>query len=211
MADIGTDHGYIPIFLVQQGVAEHAIAMDIGAGPLSRARDHIFRYGLSGRIETRLSDGLHKLLPGEADTVIIAGMGGDLMLRIMNEGSHVHKSVDRWILSPQSELEAFRRGLEDLGLAIREETMLCEDQKYYTVMVAEKGQMHFDETCRYRYGDDLIRKKHPVLLEYLQKEEQTLQKIASQLSGQQMDGARVRQQEVEEALRQVRETYNVMQ
>ena len=79
VADIGTDHGYIPIWLLQQKIAVKAIAMDIGEGPLKRAREHIVLYGLEDLIETRLSNGLSGLYPKEADTVVIAGMGGELI------------------------------------------------------------------------------------------------------------------------------------
>ena len=75
IADIGTDHGYVPIYLVEQNKTDHAIAMDVRKGPLARAGENIVRFGCSDRIETRLSDGLAMLKPGEADTVIIAGMG----------------------------------------------------------------------------------------------------------------------------------------
>lgn len=211
IADIGTDHAYIPIDLILRGIAKHAIAMDVGRGPLQRATEHIARYQLEDRIETRLSDGLEKLRPGEADTVIIAGMGGELMLSILTAGYHVWDSVKHWILSPQSEVEGFRRGLEALGFAIRKETMLCEEGKYYTVMLAERGQMHYDEACRYRYGDLLIRDRHPVLREFLMREEHTLEKIISCLAEQQGAGARARRQEIEEALRQVKEAYHAMQ
>ncbi len=86
IADIGTDHAYIPIYLIQTGAAAHAIAMDVNPGPLARAQEHIGQYGLSASIETRLSDGLARLRPGEADSVVIAGMGGALMTRILDEG-----------------------------------------------------------------------------------------------------------------------------
>ena len=88
VADVGTDHGYIPIYLVQTGIADRAIAMDVRSGPLERARAHVDRLppGCRERIETRLSDGLKALSPGEADTVVIAGMGGELMIRILDEG-----------------------------------------------------------------------------------------------------------------------------
>ena len=90
VADVGTDHGYIPIYLVQTGIADRAIAMDVRSGPLERARAHVDRLppGCRERIETRLSDGLKALSPGEADTVVIAGMGGELMIRILDEGRH---------------------------------------------------------------------------------------------------------------------------
>lgn len=88
LADVGTDHGYIPIALVQEGKIPHAIAMDVNAGPLSRAIEHIRESGLSTYIETRQSDGLAGLLPKEADTVLIAGMGGMLTVRIL-EGADI--------------------------------------------------------------------------------------------------------------------------
>lgn len=211
VADIGTDHAYIPVWLVQQQVAAHAIAMDIGAGPLRRAQEHIESYGLSGRIETRLSDGLAGLNPGEADTIVIAGMGGALMLRIVAAGSHVRDQVRRWIFSPQSELEEFRRGIGALGLAISDETMLCEDGKFYHVIVAGDGPVDDLEDYRYRYGDCLIRRRHPVLLDYLKKEKQALGGILKQLDGQQTAAARMRRQEIETALRQAEEAYDAMQ
>ena len=76
VADIGTDHGYIPIYLVQQGIASKVIALDVNGGPLERARMHIIGNNLKGKIETRLSDGLHAVEPGEVDTIVAAGMGG---------------------------------------------------------------------------------------------------------------------------------------
>ncbi len=86
VADIGTDHAYIPIYLIQTGAVSRAIAMDVNQGPLARAREHIAQYGLEASIETRLSDGLAALRPGEADSIVIAGMGGALMVRILDEG-----------------------------------------------------------------------------------------------------------------------------
>lgn len=211
VADVGTDHGYVPIWLVEQGIADHAIAMDIRKGPLLGAKEHIAQHKLEDRIEVRLSDGLLQLRPGEADTVVIAGMGGELILRILRDGVHVWDSVSRFILSPQSELENFRRGLEKMGFAITEETMLQEDGKYYTVMVVIRGEMHYEQEFRYRYGDCLIRQKSPVLIEYLEREEHKLHHIKEQLAVQDTEGARQRHQEVEGELYQVKEAYDAMQ
>lgn len=211
VADIGTDHGYVPIWLVEQGIAEYAIAMDVRKGPLERAKEHIARHKLESLIETRLGDGLFALRPGEADTVVIAGMGGELMLRILRDGSHVWDSVSRFVLSPQSELELFRRGLEAMGFAIEEEAMLREDGKYYTVMAAVRGVMHYGDGFRYRYGDWLIRKKSPVLREYLERERQKLLRIQEGLAAQDSDSAKVRRKEVEAELRQIKEAYDAMQ
>ena len=82
-ADIGTDHGHVPVELVRRGTVKRALAMDVRKGPLSRAEESVAMAGLENRIETRLSDGLEKLSPGEAEAVVIAGMGGELMIHIL--------------------------------------------------------------------------------------------------------------------------------
>jgi len=104
VADVGCDHAYISIYLIQQHIAPHVIAMDINKGPLERGRKNIERLGFSSHIETRLSDGLHELNPGEADTILIAGMGGALTVRILEEGLTTVKKCKELVLGPQSEL-----------------------------------------------------------------------------------------------------------
>lgn len=136
VADVGTDHGYLPIYLVERGIAVRAIAMDIRKGPLARAEEHICQAGLKGRIETRLGNGLEQLNPGEADTVIIAGMGGPLILEILDRGKEVIPSVSRFVLSPQSDWRGFRVGLREQGFTILEERMVCEEGKFYLIVEA---------------------------------------------------------------------------
>ena len=88
LVDVGCDHGYLPVYLVQEmGKIPAAIAMDVRTGPLSRAQEHIRQYGLEEYIKTRLSNGLGALEAGEGDTLVIAGMGGPLMERILTDGS----------------------------------------------------------------------------------------------------------------------------
>lgn len=211
VADIGTDHGFVPICLVERGIVAKAVAMDIGKGPLQKAREHVRASGLEGKIQLRLCDGLAALSPGEADIAVITGMGGMLMLRILREGGHVRESVGHWVFSPQSELGLFRHGLEGLGLAIRDEAMVEEDGKYYTVLAAGPGAMHYDEEFRYQYGDLLIRKKMPVLWEYLKKEERQLQNIQKQLQMQAGQASLKRLEEIEERLGYVKGAFNAMQ
>ena len=93
LADVGTDHGYIPIAMVLRGHVEKAIAMDLRTGPLERARKHITAYGLEDRIETRLSDGVSALAKNEADSIVVAGMGGELVIHILETGKAVCKSA----------------------------------------------------------------------------------------------------------------------
>ncbi len=136
-ADVGTDHGYIPVYLVAQGKAERAIAMDIKEGPLSRAREHIRQYGLEREIETRLSDGCLALKPGEADVIVIAGMGGALMQRILRMGEDAAKAAGKLVLQPQSEIPAFREFVLGQGYQITAEDMVLEDGKYYPMMAVK--------------------------------------------------------------------------
>ena len=97
VADVGTDHGYVPIYLALNGVAESAVAMDVNEGPLDRAQQNIIKMGVADKVSVRLSDGLDKLKEGEADTVIIAGMGGKLTIRILENGAGVLEKVDTLI------------------------------------------------------------------------------------------------------------------
>ena len=126
VADIGTDHGYIPIYLVKQNIASRVIAADINRGPLERARMHIVGYGVKDRITTRLSDGLEQIEPGEADTMIAAGMGGGLIIRILQKGKPVTDRMRALILQPQSEIEKVRIYLNQNGYQIENEDMVEE-------------------------------------------------------------------------------------
>ena len=130
LADIGTDHGFIPIEAVRRGLCRRAIACDVGRGPLERAAGHIAEAGLPDVIETRLGDGLHPLASGEADRIVIAGMGGPLMARLLDECEETAAAAQSLILGPQSELDTVRKWLTDRH-AIRRERMAEEDGKYY--------------------------------------------------------------------------------
>lgn len=134
VADIGTDHGYIPIWLVEQGIAERAIAMDIRIGPLQRAQKHIREQGLEAYIETRLSDGLAALRREEAQVIVIAGMGGATMSGILEAGRSVISPDTILVLQPQSELYEFRRYLAEHDFVLLAEDMVEEDGKYYPMM-----------------------------------------------------------------------------
>jgi len=211
VADVGTDHGFVPIRLVEQGAACRAIAMDVRQGPLERAREHILQHGMEAQIETRLGDGLSVLKPGEADTVIIAWIGGELMLKILREGAHLHGQIRHYILSPQSELSLFRHGLETLGLLISDEVMVEEDGKYYVVMTAKPGKMEYGEEYQYRYGDVLIRSRSPVLKKFLHQELSQGEALFWQLSCVDTESARNRLELLKEEIRQAKEAYHAMQ
>lgn len=196
LADIGTDHGYVPIALVESGRIPSAVAMDVNKGPLERAQEHIREKHLEDRIKTRLSDGVKALEDGEADAVLIAGMGGMLVIRILDAGRIHWSSVKEWILQPQSDLDKVRRFLAEEGFEITAEDMIKEDGKYYPMMRVVYGQPY---TCRekdYYFGGRLIKSKHPVLKEWLIREESKMASVIEGLSKQESDTARERKEEL---------------
>lgn len=183
LADIGCDHAYVAIEAVRRGRAARALACDVRKGPLQQAAEHILCAGLAGKIETRLSDGLEKVAPGEADTVVVAGMGGPLMERILQGrlGDFAH-----FVLSPQSEIPHFRRFLLAEGMQIDEETMLIDEGKYYVILnvsqradAASSDSMYVTEED-FLYGGRLLHRLDPVLKSFLEKEKTRYEGILRQ-------------------------------
>lgn len=200
LADVGTDHGYIPIVLVQEGRIPSALAMDVNPGPLERAKQHIEEYQLDALIHTRLSDGVKELRPDEADSVLIAGMGGALMIKILEEGREVLSSVKELILQPQSEVDKVRHYLEEAGYTIVREDMVREEGKYYPVMKAELGKMKYDREIFYLYGKLPLEERHAVLEEFLVFKLRHCEAILQRLSenGRQEERKDARRRELEQ-------------
>ena len=183
LADIGTDHAYIPIFLVEEGRVPSAVAMDINRGPLDRARENIMESGQEDKIQIRISDGFSALEEGEADAAVLAGMGGGLTIRILREGADVVRTLKECILQPQSEIEKVRAFLLAEGFSFTDEDMVEEDGKYYPIIKVtppcgvESGQSapqnkggEVWSATQLRYGKLLLGRKNPVLREYLERE-----------------------------------------
>lgn len=210
LADVGTDHGYVPIYLVKEAGLEHAIAMDINKGPLERAQNNIRLYGLTDKIETRLSDGVSKLKPGEADTVVIAGMGGALTVNILRQGKEVLSTAGTLVLQPQSELFLVRRFLHENGYSIVREDMEFDDGKYYPMMKAEQAKQAQWEDYEYRYGKHLIEYRHPVLKEFLEKEYRAYQVIYGELKNKTGEHIWRRLHEVEDEMRMIEKAKEAM-
>lgn len=186
VVDVGTDHAYIPIFLLQEGKCKRALAADIGKGPLERARENIAENGLSDRIETVLSDGLKKI-DADFECLILAGMGGKLIREILSDDPEKTASFEELVLEPQSDLEALRLYLRENGFWIDRENMVLEDGKYYPILhVIQKPVSEIRESlpkeekalllCD-RYGYHLLKEGHSVLLSFLQKEEREKEKV----------------------------------
>lgn len=211
VCDVGCDHGYVSIYLVKQGISPGVLAMDVRKGPLNAAREHVVKQGLSDKIETRLSDGLHNYNIGEARSLICAGMGGRLMRQILEEEKDKTDSFQELILQPQSEIEEFRRFLRENAYLIQDEEILEEDGKFYQVMRAVPAVMQTadghgavcgrnetvtrirwaagqqilpeDELCKFedRYGPVNLNKKTSVFLSYLSREQKIYGEILENL------------------------------
>ena len=205
-ADVGCDHGLVSMALVSRGRFERVIAMDINEGPLSAARENISTEGLSDRIELRLSDGLTALEAGEADTVIIAGMGGELMSRILMSCQEKARAA-ALVLEPQSELRAFRRFLSEEGYAVTDELMVKEEGKFYPVIRAVYGGRTETEEPYLSFGRKLLESGSGVLKEYLLKEKNRYTVILGGLP----EGAEDRRLEVQEELKPIEAALKLME
>ncbi len=135
-ADVGCDHAYIPIELIRRGICARAWALDINEMPLKRARDNAREFGVEGKMEFLLSDGLKEMPENCVDTVIISGMGGELIASILTDApDKVLRGVKKFILSPNSKEEILRRVIwDELGWEIYDESLVMEGGKYYYVM-----------------------------------------------------------------------------
>lgn len=181
LVDIGTDHGYVPIWLLQNGFISSAIAMDVNKGPLARAKENRDRYGFTDVMDLRLSNGFEKLKSGEGDSVLIAGMGGPLMIRIIEEGRENASSIQTWVLQPQSEIPSVRRYLHEHHFDIIDEIMLKDEGKYYMAMKAVPGEAAPWTPIEYLFGKFLLDRKNPVLEEFITKETAVYERIQKQL------------------------------
>ena len=200
LVDVGCDHGYLPVYLVMNHRILGAIAADVGKGPLERAREHICRYHMQNYIETRLCDGLSGISVGEGDTLVIAGMGGPLMEKILSDNPEVRDSFQELILQPQSDIPHFRHFLMSNGYRITEEKMILEDGKFYPMMKAIRDQKRNESwtPLEKMFGKYLLQEKNPVLQQFLQRELRIRQNILTKLQKAETEETKKRRNEVEE-------------
>lgn len=139
VADIGTDHGYLGIYLLQNGISPHVIACDLRKGPLDNARKNARLFEVDGSMAFRLSDGLAEISPEEIDCAVLAGMGGDLILKILSQCDWRKKDGLTFVLQPQSAGNVLRRWLCEEGFEILRETPVWDGSFLYTVMEVRQG------------------------------------------------------------------------
>lgn len=169
VADIGTDHGYIPVYLLNEGIIDFAILADINKGPLENARSEVKRNKLDNKVDLRLGSGIEVLKKGEVDEVIIAGMGGILIGELLEANKEVAHSVDKLILQPMQAQEELRYYLLNNGYEILDECLEKEDFRLYEIIVAKYTGKNtsVEDEIYYEVGKKIIENKDELLLEFI--------------------------------------------
>lgn len=169
IADIGTDHAYLPVHLVQAGVILKAVAVDVHQGPYDSALDTVKSCGLEEKITLHMGDGLQILSPGEVDVVVIAGMGGKTVCNILTAGKSVVDQLQRLVLQPMRDTFMVRCWLLENGWRIVDEEMVREGRHFYVIIVAEQGNERIQDHFMLEWGPRLLEKRDLVMYDYLQK------------------------------------------
>ncbi|SKC79461.1 tRNA (adenine(22)-N(1))-methyltransferase [Maledivibacter halophilus] len=167
VADIGTDHAYLPVYLIKNKIAKRVIAADINIGPLNNAEKTINNYGMEKYIETRLGNGLRAIKPGEIDTAIIAGMGGLLIRDILRESKEVVDTIKTFIFQPMIAQDELRKWFCKNNFKIDNERLAKEGNKFYEILVVSRGEMTIKDSIYYEVGMKLIENNDPYIKEFV--------------------------------------------
>ena len=181
LLDVGSDHAYLPIELVERGQIEGAIAGEVVVGPYQSAVKNVESHGLKEKIQVRLANGLAAFEESDQVSVItIAGMGGRLIATILEEGLDKLGSVKRLILQPNNREDDLRLWIQEHGFQIVAESILEEAGKFYEILVVEAGQMKLSASDL-RFGPILSKEVSPVFVQKWQKEASKLESALSQI------------------------------
>lgn len=169
VADIGCDHGYLGIWLVKQAIAQRVIACDLRPKPLERARENARRFQIEDRMEFRLGSGLEPVRAKEADTLVFAGMGGELTARLLDNCPWICQEGYRLILQPQASANDLRRWLGEHGFAISRETLVEDGGFLYSVMTASFGEGTPLTPGQQYISPAVLQEESPLLVRYLDR------------------------------------------
>ncbi len=194
LADIGSDHAYLPVWLLQQGKILSAIASDIAEGPLRAAENTVCMSGLGDKIGLRQGDGLAVLEKGEADCIVIAGMGAPVITGILERDMEKAKAAKRLILQPMRGAASLRRWLSENGWKLAEEGLAEEGPRLYEIIAAERGKGRKYSPAEYEAGPLLLSEKHPLFFRQLEKKISALNALLSEMekSGEARQGGKYR-------------------
>lgn len=198
VADIGTDHGYLPIYLSLNNKCERCVASDINKGPLENAAKHIQKYGAK-YIELRQGNGLKTIsIEDKIDTIIIGGMGGYLIKDILENSLPVVKASKTLILQPQNNIMEVRQYLHTIGFVIEAETFIEDEEKYYTIICAKPGEEAYDKAYEYVYGKINLQCPNETFKKWMQHKANTLQNLWEHLEEVDTEQAKIRKAEIEQ-------------
>lgn len=177
VADIGTDHAYLPVWLIEQGCIQKAIAGDIAAGPCQAARSTIAQHGLQQQIEVRMGSGLSVVQPGEAGCITIAGMGASTMIAILEADMVVAEAADLLILQPMAGAASLRKWLCNHGWELVDEELVDDAPHFYEIMAAKRGASKEYSEAEYAVGPVLLTKHHKLLTMQLERQLSTTRQL----------------------------------
>ncbi|GAA0861860.1 class I SAM-dependent methyltransferase [Paraclostridium tenue] len=185
IADIGTDHGYIPVYLLNNNKIDYAILADVNKGPLENAKKEVRHNKLDEKVDLRLGSGLEVLNPNEVDEVIIAGMGGILISELLEAKKSVSQTVDKLILQPMQAQNELRKYLYNNGYEILNEVLVKEDFRIYEIIVAKYTgkNTEVNDDIYYEIGSKLIENNDKLLHEFINKKINSYESIISKLEG----------------------------
>ncbi len=192
VADIGTDHGYIPVYLIESGISKRVIGSDISKNSLDKIIEYVKGIGYEKEIESRLGNGLEVLKPYEVDTVIIAGMGGLLIRDILDDNKEVSNSITHFIFQPMIASKELRKYLHDNNFIILDEKIVKEENKYYEIIHAKKGKSYIEKDIYYEISKILIERKDPILQEFIENKIKMTENILVDLEGKDTDKSKER-------------------
>ncbi len=205
VADIGTDHLQLPVYLINSGICRSVIASELNRLPYRQAENLAAFHRLTDKIQVRLGDGLKVLSPGEAQVVVIAGIGGDAILKMLSNSPEVLKTIQRLILQPMTGAGYLRLWLVQNGWRIGAETIVEEKGRLYCVIMAEHGRERAQDKFIIELGPRLVEKNNPLVDKYFWKLCTDYQKLADKLSGAASPAAKEKALEVKEKLTGIKE------
>ena len=197
VADIGTDHGFLPCYLAQKGQAVKVFACDINAQPLALAQKNVMDYNVADVVSTRLGNGLAVMEPGEVDVVTIAGMGGSLMIEILDAAPLVVDKLKRIILQPNVGAEAVRIWAEKNRWHIVQEELVRENDRFSVIIAMEPGRnLNSMTPVELFLGPELLKQQHSLLGLYISEEWDKAQMVLAQLAKSDSEESRRKEQQI---------------
>ena len=201
VADIGTDHGYLPVYLLLEQISHRAVGVDINSAPLEQARETVAAFNCLLKIDLRLGNGLQMLADDDGvDTVVIAGMGGRTIAEILAAGGEKLRQIERLILQPMSEAGHLRLFLAQNGYAIVHETLVMEGKRLYEIILAKQGTEVETDLFRLTLGPRLLEKQPPLLPVLLREKIRKLRIVHKSLQSARKDDMQQKIQEVQREL-----------